>query len=86
MPNRLYDALLFKRPILVSKGTYLADIVQKYRIGLAVNDITNVENEINRYIMDFDTDLFNTCANVLLSIVLKEQQEFYQKIGEFIRN
>ena len=37
IPNRLYDAVLFKKPIIVSKGTYLSEIVQKYKLGVIID-------------------------------------------------
>lgn len=36
LPNRLYEAILFEKPILVAKNTILADFVEKYDIGFAV--------------------------------------------------
>lgn len=36
-PNKLYEAMLFCRPIVVSEGTYLAQRVSEYGCGFAVN-------------------------------------------------
>ena len=30
LPNRLYDGILFKKPIIASKGTYLGEVIKKY--------------------------------------------------------
>ena len=34
LPNRLYGACTLRRPIIVSSGTYLADVVNKYGLGV----------------------------------------------------
>jgi hypothetical protein len=36
IPNRLYDAVLFKSPIMVSEGTHLSELVREYSIGFSV--------------------------------------------------
>ena len=30
LPNKLYDCIVFKRPIIVHSGTYLSEIVNEY--------------------------------------------------------
>lgn len=84
IPNKLYDSLVFKKPILVSKGTYLAKIVERYHIGIAV-DMNNIEKDIDEYIKYFDSYQFNINANNLLHVVLNEQHVFHKKIREFIK-
>lgn len=36
LPNRLYDALIFKKPIITTEGTYLTEVVEKYGIGFSL--------------------------------------------------
>ena len=45
-PNKMYEAIYFKKPIVVSAGTYLAKQVDKYGCGFAI-DATSDENIIN---------------------------------------
>jgi len=37
LPNKLYDAILYKKPIMVNKATYLAEVVEEYNLGFAIN-------------------------------------------------
>lgn len=87
IPNRYYDSLIFKKPIIASKGTYLGELVEKNGIGLAVNleqDI--IEDKLVDYIHLFDTTQFlNNCQQALKSIII-EQNDFYQRIKEFIQS
>lgn len=85
IPNRLYDALLYKKPILVSKGTYLADVVVNKGIGLAV-DIFNddINNILIKYIEDLDYDTFLVNINLFMREIKKEQSIYLKKIAEFL--
>lgn len=49
VPNKLYEAIICGLPIIVSKGTYLAEIVDKYGIGIDINcdDVDSYVSAIN---------------------------------------
>jgi len=82
LPNRLYDCVLFKKPILVSKGTYLADVVAQYHLGIAVDPKTeNVVQAVDNYISDFDRAAFEQgCAEFLAGV--EADVALYQKALE----
>lgn len=87
LPNRLYDGILFKKPIIASKGTYLGEVVDKYKLGIVVN-VNDMEelvmNQINMYIRDFNNiDFFRGC-NLFSKDVFREQSIFMNKIKVFI--
>jgi len=89
LPNRLYDALIFKKPILTTKGTYLSEIVRKYKIGLVLDSSTtycktDYIKSITDYVNSFDATAFVKNANYLLEIVKSEQLEFHKRIQEFV--
>jgi len=44
IPNKLYEAILFERPILVTKGTKNCEIVEKYKIGECIDNPTNYKS------------------------------------------
>lgn len=54
LPNRLYESCVFHRPIIVNKGTYLADVVSKYEIGIVcdLDDLTELEEKMDMYYND----------------------------------
>lgn len=88
LPNRLYDALIFKKPILATQGTYLAQVVSENDIGLVVDDsktytIEQYQNKLLNYIASFDPKKFVENANKLLSSVKREQDDFHKRISEF---
>ena len=56
LPNKLYEAMYYKVPIITSKGTYLAQRVEENEIGYTINccDEKDIENSIKDYIINKD--------------------------------
>ena len=86
LPNKLYDAVLYKKPILVSKGTYLQGVVEEYDLGLAVEvDGGNLKGELTRYLCELDKDKFVEGCERFLKIALKEKREMLEQVDGFIK-
>lgn len=84
LPNRLYDSVLFKKPILVSKDTYLAQVIEQYHLGLAVD----VENEdvvkaVDNYLASFDRERFEQGCRLFLERVEEEIAAYSQALDRF---
>ncbi len=85
LPNKLYDAIVFKKPIIVSAGTYLSDIVTKFKLGISVDVFReDVKSKLDDYMEGFDADEFENNANLLLDKVLNEQIEFKRRVKLFM--
>lgn len=50
LPNKLYESIYCELPIIVSKGTYLGEIVENWGVGVAIipNDIQSLKETIKR--------------------------------------
>lgn len=61
LPNKLYEGMYYKVPIITSKNTYLGDIVDKYNIGMTIDcckeDI--IIQSIDEVVRNYDTYLKN---------------------------
>lgn len=85
LPNKLYDALIYKKPIIASKGTYLAELIEQYGVGLAVDvDHDNIEKIIGDYVENFDPQLFVSNCTVLLQQCIREQEKTLSKIQRIL--
>ena len=85
LPNKLYDGILFKKPIVVSNGTFLGKIVEENNIGLNLDlNENNIEKKIEQYISSFNkNDFTKSCQNLLLE-TSNEQNYFCKKIEDFV--
>ncbi len=78
-PNKMYEAIYFCKPIIVSSNTFLAQQIEKYKCGYAINaycdmNIVNFINDlkvenlisISKNEFDFDTRLLIDQPNVIV--------------------
>ena len=84
LPNRLYDCLIFKKPIIVPKGTYCARIVEQYNLGIAVDETVDIKKAIMNYINKFDSKKFNANSEQLLQKIFEDQKLIKDKIKALI--
>ena len=85
LPNKLYDCLLFKKPMMVSNNTYLAEIIKKYKLGIAVDlDKESILENLERYIDSFDERLFMKNTEIFLKSVLEDERRFTDNVLKFL--
>lgn len=86
LPNRVYDAAVFKCPIVASKGTYLADIIEEFYLGFSVNGFDeDIEKQFDKFIESFDEKRFIEGCNKFLKNVLQEEKEFLNRFYEVLK-
>ena len=86
MPNRFYDALIYKKPLMVSPNTYPAKIVQKNNLGFVYDYLKeDYADQLRDYINSFDEKNFCSSADRLLREIINEQNLFLQSIYEFVK-
>lgn len=84
LPNRLYDGILFKRPIIATKDTYLGEFVDRFNLGIVVDiDSNYFRNSIDDYIKKFKKAEFNRNCEHVFKIITKEQKLFCERITKF---
>lgn len=87
LPNRLYEACLYYKPIIASKGTYLGEIILKYDLGLVVDvKHDDVLSMVNSYVKHFDLEKFVQGCKNFLADVQKDEVVFYNRLAAFIRH
>lgn len=85
VPNRFYDAAIYRCPIIVSKGTYLQELVQEYNLGIAV-DIhrDDVGALLDDYIRTFDKVRFEEGCDRLLEDVERDMSGYRSMLSSFV--
>lgn len=86
LPNRLYNAAIYGKPMLAFEGTYLAEIVNKYNLGIVVESFDNIEIEIMEYINDFKLEFYENGRTLFFEGVIKENIEFRNRLQKFKNN
>ena len=84
-PNRLYDAALYKLPIIASKGSFLAELIYKYHLGFAVDLATeDLGEKIKEYAQNFSASEFTESCKLFLQDVKTDMLEQERALNDFI--
>ncbi len=83
LPNRLYNAVLYGKPMLALDGTYLAEIIEKYNLGLVIKSFKNIEEEINEYLGHFNIYEYDFGRNLFFKKVISQNRIFIQRLLRF---
>ena len=88
LPNRLYDAIMFSKPIIVAKDTHMAKIVNELGIGAAID--CNSKEELRTLVKSWMnySDEYSKCVDnckkaISLYSAKKSKQELLEKMKEF---
>lgn len=79
LPNKLYESIYCGLPIIVSKGTYLAEIVQSKGVGVAVSHKNALELEQVLSRMAKDKEYYNTFVKACNDIKDEIDIEIYNE-------
>ncbi|MBQ3133425.1 MAG: hypothetical protein IJC17_04015 [Clostridia bacterium] len=86
IPNRLYDCVVFRVPIVCCKGTYLADIVEEFSLGFAVDAyLDDIVSCFEEYVASFDKEKFLAGCDAFLTIAQQEEASFKECVLNFIK-
>jgi len=82
LPNKLYEAMYFKVPIVTSKGTYLGELVEELKIGQTIECCE--ENELLKIFESFNFVKYkNTLQNLDKEKYLADDD--YVKLEQYIK-
>jgi hypothetical protein len=82
---KFYHAVYLNIPILVFDGTYLSELVKKYKLGYIVN---NLEPDLPKKIYDWycslDQKKFIDNCNIFKRVIYNEEKEFKKRLEEMV--
>ena len=86
MSNRFYNALIYKKPMIVTSNSTQGDYVEKYNLGLSVENCENLAEKLKAFIENQDAAEFNKRCNSLLREFVKDYELFKAKVLSFVKN
>lgn len=84
LPNRLYNSVIYGKPMLAYKDTYLSDEIAKNSLGLVIYSLEDIEIEIKSYLKDFNFIEYENSRIAFFSKIINENLIFFDKLKEFI--
>ena len=85
LSNRFYNSLIYKKPMIVTKGTTQGDFVEQYKLGVALNDCETLYDQLLYFIQSEDFSQYALRCNDLLKFFLKDQDSFEKAIQCFVK-
>lgn len=83
-PNKLYEAIYFETPIIVSSDTYLADKVNRLGVGFAINAMN--DQEIISFVKTLTSDKIQSAIDCTKGVdkkqVLNVNDAFFERIEQ----
>lgn len=76
MTNRLYLAISNGIPVIVNKNSTQGEYVQKYNLGIVIENNDYLTSETIQYLENFDEDKFESGCHQFLSDIKTEQENF----------
>lgn len=86
LPNRLYNAVLYGKPMVAFKGTYLSEQINSYNLGLVLDSFDCISDKIMNYLDSFDLENYEEGRKIFIRKVIKENHKFKIKVKTFIRS
>nr|WP_320039456.1 hypothetical protein [uncultured Bacteroides sp.] len=80
MSNRFYLAVIHRKPMIVNEESIQAKYVEKYRLGVVVNEQDNISEKLTQYIDSFDADIFNEGCDLITKEISSEILLFEKKV------
>lgn len=76
LSNRFYNALIYKKPLLVTSNSIQGDFVEKYNLGLSVSTCDNLASLLLEFYENFNRETFENNCNFLLQKFVQENSMF----------
>ena len=84
LSNRFYNSLIYRKPMIVTKNTMQGDYAEKYNIGVALAECSNLKNALKDF-MNQDYNAYAERCDSLLQEFLNEQERFKELVYRFIK-
>lgn len=84
LSNRFYNSLIYRKPMIVTKDTVQGDYAEKYNVGVALVDCSNLKSELKDFMQQDYKAYAERCDN-LLQEFLNDQARFEKLVCEFVK-
>lgn len=83
LPNRLYQAVAHRKPVLTLGGTYLARVVETWGLGLVLRSLNDAANELRCFRLAHNPVTFERNCWNFAQYVMRDKAVFEEKLKCF---
>ena len=85
LSNRFYNALICKRPMIVKSNSIQADFVEKYGLGISIENCQDLSQKIQNYVSIFDFVEFSNNCDFLLNEFIADYKHFKHEFEKYLQ-
>lgn len=83
--NKLYEGIIFRRPQVVSTGTFMQTLVERWGIGCALDvEDPRFADLMYDYYWNLDEEAFNRNAEAALAEIIGRDNQYRQRVSAFM--
>lgn len=84
LPNRLYNSLIYGKPMVAFNGTNLSKVIETYGLGLVLENFDNSEAQIKEFLENMNIEQFDNGRRIFLECVISDNLTFRSKLNAFL--
>lgn len=84
LSNRFYNSLIYRKPMIVTKDTIQGDYAEKYNVGVALTDCSNLTEDLKTFLQQDYQAYCKRCDGLLMEF-LNDQHEFVEAVKKFAK-
>ena len=84
LSNRFYNAMIHRRPMIVTSNTTQGDYVEQYQLGLSLVDCENLDVKMKSYLATLNMEDFSKRCDSLLESFLEDYNNWETKVKKFV--
>ena len=85
MSNRFYNSLIYRRPMIVTKGQIQGDYCEQYNLGLAIDDTENLDSKLKVWLENTNLEEYQDNCIRLLNVFLEDDKQFKSMLHRFVK-
>lgn len=86
LSNRFYNSIIYRKPMITTKGQIQGDFCEKYNLGIAISDASELNVKLAQWLQTEDFEAYQTRCISLLKSFLNDYDRFKNMIIDFIKN
>lgn len=84
LSNRFYNAMIHRRPMLVTSNTTQGDYVEQYQLGLSLMNCENLDMKMKSYLATLNLEDYAKRCDTLLKLFLEDYSTWEKKVSDFV--
>lgn len=84
LSNRFYNSIIYRKPMITTKGQIQGDFCEKYNLGIAISDAAELNERLTYWLQNEDFEAYQSRCVSLLKSFLNDYDIFKETVVNFL--